>query len=40
MTLSLLSLAYAASIPLAIRGYARVRRRSAAAAAADQGPTR
>ncbi len=38
MTLSLLSLAYAASIPLAIRGYARITRRSAAAAAVDPHP--
>ena len=38
MTLSLLSLLYAASIPLAIRSYARVTRRSAAAAAADRDP--
>ena len=35
MTLSLLSLAYAASIPFAMRGYARIKRRSAAVAAAE-----
>lgn len=38
MTLSLLSLAYAVSVPLAVRSYARIRRRSAVATPA--GPDR
>lgn len=38
MTLSLLSLAYAASVPLAVRSYARLRRRNAASSSVDPAP--